>query len=277
MILDEAYVKPVAPQVVDQVRGVPGRPLEGDNSEVRPAPRCPTAWRYPLIPPAKICSFLELGASFLSRLGVERDSQLRQCAPSAASASKRDLMSQPVMPTTDAIPGPDTARCPQRRCLCCDRYLHGARDVDAHLRASLGRGPQPSAHAGCQPGKVASGAHDVVLRDFSAFAVHALTIVPSIPPSAISSIRITTRLAIGLCEPCGIFCRVPVWTRCMPTAFTWTKRWLDLLTQELPAGSACDLVELGINHEQQHQELIVTDVKNGLWTQSAAACLSMPR
>ncbi len=27
-----------------------------------------------------------------------------------------------------------------------------------------------------------------------------------------------------------------------------------------------ELVTLGINHEQQHQELIITDVKNGLWT-----------
>jgi ergothioneine biosynthesis protein EgtB len=38
-----------------------------------------------------------------------------------------------------------------------------------------------------------------------------------------------------------------------------------LLMSELPS-HALDLVELGINHEQQHQELIVTDVKNGLWT-----------
>ena len=29
---------------------------------------------------------------------------------------------------------------------------------------------------------------------------------------------------------------------------------------------AVELVTLGINHEQQHQELIITDVKNGLWT-----------
>jgi ergothioneine biosynthesis protein EgtB len=32
------------------------------------------------------------------------------------------------------------------------------------------------------------------------------------------------------------------------------------------APEAVELVTLGINHEQQHQELIITDVKNGLWT-----------
>ena len=38
---------------------------------------------------------------------------------------------------------------------------------------------------------------------------------------------------------------------------------VHLLTLDLPA-EAVKLIELGINHEQQHQELIVTDVKNGL-------------
>ena len=40
---------------------------------------------------------------------------------------------------------------------------------------------------------------------------------------------------------------------------------VHLLTLDLPV-PAVELIELGINHEQQHQELIVTDVKNGLWT-----------
>ena len=38
-----------------------------------------------------------------------------------------------------------------------------------------------------------------------------------------------------------------------------------LLMLELPP-AAMELITLGMNHEQQHQELIVTDVKNGLWS-----------
>ncbi|MDR3748517.1 MAG: ergothioneine biosynthesis protein EgtB [Acidobacteriota bacterium] len=38
---------------------------------------------------------------------------------------------------------------------------------------------------------------------------------------------------------------------------------VHFLSQDIPQ-AALDLVLLGINHEQQHQELIITDVKNGL-------------
>lgn len=40
---------------------------------------------------------------------------------------------------------------------------------------------------------------------------------------------------------------------------------VHLLTLD-PSDDALRFIVLGINHEQQHQELIVTDVKNGLWT-----------
>lgn len=39
----------------------------------------------------------------------------------------------------------------------------------------------------------------------------------------------------------------------------------ELLRRD-PASEIRDLILLGVNHEQQHQELIVTDVKHGLWT-----------
>ena len=42
---------------------------------------------------------------------------------------------------------------------------------------------------------------------------------------------------------------------------------LQLLHNDLPQGLA-DLVTLGLNHEQQHQELIVTDIKHTLWSNS---------
>ncbi len=38
------------------------------------------------------------------------------------------------------------------------------------------------------------------------------------------------------------------------------------LLESEPSQAVQELVLLGINHEQQHQELIVTDVKHGLWT-----------
>ncbi len=39
----------------------------------------------------------------------------------------------------------------------------------------------------------------------------------------------------------------------------------ELLRNDLPNGLA-DVITLGLNHEQQHQELIITDIKHGLWS-----------
>src|SRR5438874_3107101 len=38
-----------------------------------------------------------------------------------------------------------------------------------------------------------------------------------------------------------------------------------LLESSAPSGEAAKLVELGINHEQQHQELLVADIKHAFW------------
>jgi ergothioneine biosynthesis protein EgtB len=39
-----------------------------------------------------------------------------------------------------------------------------------------------------------------------------------------------------------------------------------LLESDVASGSVLQLAELGINHEQQHQELLVTDIKHAFWT-----------
>ncbi|HLW55660.1 MAG TPA: ergothioneine biosynthesis protein EgtB [Candidatus Angelobacter sp.] len=49
------------------------------------------------------------------------------------------------------------------------------------------------------------------------------------------------------------------------------RRHVDKYMQELlhsgsPGRAVLDLIELGINHEQQHQELLVTDIKHAFWS-----------
>ncbi|HSC47600.1 MAG TPA: DinB family protein, partial [Gammaproteobacteria bacterium] len=48
------------------------------------------------------------------------------------------------------------------------------------------------------------------------------------------------------------------------------RRHVDAAMQELAAGDATEEVRarvvLGLNHEQQHQELLVTDIKHGFWS-----------
>ncbi len=40
----------------------------------------------------------------------------------------------------------------------------------------------------------------------------------------------------------------------------------DLLCHDIPDAEILELIELGLNHEQQHQELILTDIKHAVWS-----------
>ena len=45
----------------------------------------------------------------------------------------------------------------------------------------------------------------------------------------------------------------------------WVDQAIDRSFDQL-SSEAKELVELGLNHEQQHQELILTDIKHALWS-----------
>src|SRR5690606_30992436 len=57
----------------------------------------------------------------------------------------------------------------------------------------------------------------------------------------------------------------PAMSEVLDYQHTVHRRLLALLHGPALCSGTLDLVELGLNHEQQHQELIVTDLKHHFW------------
>ena len=117
------------------------------------------------------------------------------------------------------------------------------------------------------PTKWHRGAHHLVLRDVRARARRSPATTPSTPRTRTSSTRTTSRS--GRRHPRserGLISRPSVERGRAPTARTSTPRWRSSSTvrdRRLVARVAA-LVELGLHHEQQHQELLLMDIKHVL-------------
>ena len=91
----------------------------------------------------------------------------------------------------------------------------------------------------------------------------------STPSSGTCSTRTTRGSVPGTPATIGAWCPGRASTRSPSTGTTSTKAWSGCSTAASTPGSA-ELVELGIQHEQQHQELLLMDIKHVLSRNPAA-------
>ena len=131
-------------------------------------------------------------------------------------------------------------------------------------RAAVGRGPDRPVDARREPDQVAPGPHHLVLRDLPARCriCPGYRAVPS-RLTATCSTPTTRGSGPGIPATTGAWCPDRAWRRSPPTGATSTRPWPRCSTG--PSGRRrLELVELGIQHEQQHQELLLMDIKHVL-------------
>ena len=137
-------------------------------------------------------------------------------------------------------------------------------DHDVALRAPGGRGLRRPVDARRQPRQVAPGAHELVLRDVRPQARGCRPRGRPVAVRATSSTRTTTRSASGSRGPtagCSRGRRSPRSTAIRAAIDDAHARLLDRADDACLRRLVATIV-LGLHHEQQHQELILTDLKH---------------
>ena len=133
-------------------------------------------------------------------------------------------------------------------------------------RTHVGGGSNDPILPGGEPHEVASGPHNVVLRDFHPSSISPRITSRSVRTSVASSTATTTLWAIRfLTKPSRSFLSRPSLDEVV--AF---RRHVDAAIETILAdpgdGELERRIVLGLNHEQQHQELMLTDIKHALFS-----------
>src|SRR6185437_13096591 len=116
-----------------------------------------------------------------------------------------------------------------------------------------------------KPGQVASGAHHVVLRD-----LYPYTSASELPRFR-SAVPRPLQFLLQRCGAAAGKSTAQRFFRPNLDEVEKYRQYVDQHMQELLSASAVSdevlqLVELGLNHEQQHQELLITDIKHAFWS-----------
>jgi hypothetical protein len=139
---------------------------------------------------------------------------------------------------------------------------HGTATDNYHLRTAHGRRHDGAVDAGGFAGEVAPGAHGVVLR-----VVHSAGVLcPATSSTGFQWLFNSYYESFAKFPEKRLrssFSR-PGWRRFCATASMWTRALSAAGAQS--RAEALKRIELGVNHEEQHQELLLTDILHAFFT-----------